>query len=322
MVVASHLRSLQAIELTLRTGSLKSAAATLAITPAAIGQRIKMLEDYLGIDLLVRGRSGLAPTAALEEALPHLRRAFQELDIVSGALDFQRANEIQISAPTDWLELWLAPRLPVFSALHPNIRFSMNTEGDARLRPGHADMEVLFAPHQAAQGGSELALFRDFVIPISSPENAARIARSGGNARLEGFPLLNLDFYRDDATVPDWRRWIAVHGHRKAMPGLGVRFSRIIPGLSAVLSDAGLMICGLAMVLDRLDRGEIVLPFPTSTGTWTSHAFVARFRRDALARPQVRRFRDWLEVEAKATSAELERVATPKPRARRKARPA
>lgn len=322
MVFASHLRSLQAIELTLRTGSLKSAAATLAITPAAVGQRIKVLEDYLGVDLLTRGRSGLASTAALAEALPHLHRAFQELDIASGALDFQRASEIQIAAPTDWLELWLRPRLPAFSALHRNIRFGLNADGDARLRLGPADMEVTFAPPQAAQGEAELLLFRDFIIPISSPENAARIARSGGNARLEGFPLLNLDVYRDDSAAPDWRKWLAAHGHRKSAPTPGVRFNRIVPGLSAVLSDAGLMICGLAMILDRLNRGEVVLPFPASTGTWTGHAFVARFRKDALARPQVRRFREWLDVEAKATRTELDRVATTRPRTGRKARPA
>ena len=41
MIVASHLRSLQAVELALRVGSLKGAAEILAITPAAVGQRIK-----------------------------------------------------------------------------------------------------------------------------------------------------------------------------------------------------------------------------------------------------------------------------------------
>lgn len=242
--------------------------------------------------------------------------------MVSGALDIQRAGEIQIAAPADWLELWLEPRLAVFRALHPNIRFGMIPDGDARSRQSHADVEVVFAPPQGPQGVSELVLFGDFVIPITSPENAARIAKSGGKAGLEGFPLLNLDFYRDDPTVPDWRKWIAAHGHRKSAPSPGVRFNRIAPGLSAVLSDAGVMICGLAMILDQLDRGELVLLFPTTTGTWTNHAFVARFRKDALARPQVRRFRDWLEAEAKATRAELERAATPKPRARRKAPPA
>ena len=53
-----YLRSLQALDLVLQTGSLKAAAETLMITPAAVGQRIKALEDYLGIELVMRGRSG------------------------------------------------------------------------------------------------------------------------------------------------------------------------------------------------------------------------------------------------------------------------
>ncbi|MEJ0006703.1 MAG: LysR family transcriptional regulator [Steroidobacteraceae bacterium] len=48
MFVLTHLKSLQALQLALRCGSLKGAAELLAITPAAVGQRVKALEDYLG----------------------------------------------------------------------------------------------------------------------------------------------------------------------------------------------------------------------------------------------------------------------------------
>ena len=60
MPVATHLKSLQALELAIRCGSLTGAADRLGITPAAVGQRIRALEDYLGTDLLLRGRSGLS----------------------------------------------------------------------------------------------------------------------------------------------------------------------------------------------------------------------------------------------------------------------
>jgi len=305
MVAASHLRSLQAVELALRTGSLKAAAEVLTITPAAVGQRIKLLEDYLGVDLVTRGRSGLSPTPSLVQALPHLESAFRELSAAAETLDFQRINEIQISAPTDWVELWLAPRLHSFEARYPNIHFCINGDRPARLRLSQMDMEVEFAPI-GAPDQSRLVLFRDFLIPIGSPENAARIAKGPAKSRLEGFPLLHLDFYRHDPAAPDWKAWIDAHGYRKSPPGFGVRFSRVAAGLEAVLSDAGMMISGLALILDRLKANEVVLPFPVSTGVWTSHAFQARFRKDAMVRPQVRRFRDWLQCEAEATLADLE----------------
>lgn len=94
----THLRSLQALELALRTGSLKGAAERLAITPAAAGQRVKALEDYLGIALLVRGRSGLQATPALAAALPHMEAAFRELSVATGLLDLQRGQDFHIAA--------------------------------------------------------------------------------------------------------------------------------------------------------------------------------------------------------------------------------
>ena len=116
MVATTHLRALQALEMAVRSGSLKSAAEELGITPAAVGQRIRALEDYLGTDLLVRGRSGLRPTPELDAALGDLHRAFAAPDRVTETLDFQRVTEIHIVAEPDWAELWLLPRLPGFRA--------------------------------------------------------------------------------------------------------------------------------------------------------------------------------------------------------------
>ena len=58
--------------------SLKEAATSLAITPAALGQRIRTIEDYLGFDLIVRSRSGTRATKELESALAHLSAGFGE----------------------------------------------------------------------------------------------------------------------------------------------------------------------------------------------------------------------------------------------------
>ncbi len=318
MIVVSHLKSFQALELALRTGSLKAAADALAITPAAVGQRIKALEDYLGIDLVVRGRSGLRPTATLSMASAHLTNAFLELGAAAEALDLQRVNEIQIAANSDWVELWLAPRLPRFRAAHPNTRFCINGEGDVPMRLGQTDIEIRFRALSNEENST--VLFHDFLIPVSSRANAERIGKLDKKTRLEGFPLLHLDFYKDDPSTIGWPEWIKANGHRKSTLQRGIlRFQRIAPGLEAVLSDAGLMICGLALITDRLERTELTLPFAVSTGCWTRHAFQARFRRDAVLRPQVRRFRQWLEEEAQETATTLRRIAKSAPNSRRPA---
>lgn len=295
----SHLRSLQALELALRLGSLQAAGRALWITPAAVGQRIKALEEYLGIDLVVRGRSGLRPTSELAGALEHLRAAFQELDTVATMLNLQRGDEIHIAAPSDFADLWLKPRLSAFSAKYPHVLFCINGEGDAPLRIGQVDCEIRFGPHPP-EARDDL-LFRDFLLPISSPENTHRISNVALRERLEGFPLLHLDFYKEDPGAPNWAVWIKTQRLKRTEPNRGIRFQRIKPALEAVRANAGVTICGLALLGASIEDGTLSLPFPVSSGQWTHHAFQARFRPDALLRPQVKRFREWLSAQAEVT---------------------
>jgi len=302
-----HLKSLQAVELAVRLGSLQRAAAVLSISPAAVGQRIKTLEDYLGIELLVRGRAGLRPLPELQQALPHLERAFRELDRAAELLDLQRGNEIHIAANQDFVELWLQPRLPAFRQRLPNVRFCINGVGDAPMRLGRVDCEISFGA-DAGQAPAE-SLFHDYLLPIASAENARRVRGLRRKYKLEGFPLLHLDFYKEDPAAIDWQRWIHTHGHRRTAPDRGIRFQRIAPALEAVHSDAGLLICGAAMIAGELSAGRLVAPFAAATGAWTGHAFHARFRGAGGPRTHLRQFRGWLLDEAGQTRAWLESFA-------------
>jgi LysR family transcriptional regulator, glycine cleavage system transcriptional activator len=315
MAALSHLRSLQALELALRTGSLKSAAADLAITPAAVGQRIKALEDYLGTELLVRGRSGLKASAALAPVQSQLAGAFRELESVAAMLDMQRGQEMHVAAPPDFADLWLKPRLGQFAQGYPNLRFCINGEGAAPLRIGPADCELRFGPMRE----SELTdlLFKDYVLPVGSAETTARVAGNTRRNRLEGFPLLHLDFYKDDPSAPGWAQWLRAQRLTRAEPNRGIRYQRIDTAVEAVLANAGFTLCGLALLTPLVDTGRLLLPFPVSTGSWTEHAFTARFRADALLRPPVRRFREWLVEQGAATRQWLMRHTSAKRPARR-----
>jgi len=304
MSVASHLKSLQALDLALRTGSLKGAADMLGITPAAAGQRIKALEDYLGFELLTRSRSGLRPTAELTDAVEPLAAAFDQLKLVSQRLDFQRTNELHIAANSDFVELWLTPRLARYRAAFPNISFCINGEGDAPLRLGQVDCEIAFGAPNKEPGAD--VLFGDFLVPIGSVDNTERLWKIAGRDKLEGFPLLHLDFYKDDPQAIGWPEWIGAHGHRKSALKRGIRYQRLAPALDAVFSGAGFMICGLALLSDVIEDPRISFPFPLATGTWTSHAYCANFRSGALVKPQVKRFREWLLGESRATQRWLE----------------
>lgn len=306
MVAPAHLKSLQALEIAVRLGSMARAAEVLGITPAAVGQRVKTLEDYLGVQLLERGRAGIKPTGQLIAALPHLAGAFAELEAAADQLDLQRGHEIHVAAISDFAELWLRPRLQAFCERHPNILFCINGEGRAPARLGKVDCEISFGPLQEDERHS--ALFRDFVLPISSPANFERTAQMPAQTRLEGFPLLHLDFYRNDPVGFSWPVWFKRNAVDRTAPDRGIRFQQIGPLLDAVGANAGISLCGLALIGDRIEGGSLKLPYPLKTGSWTVHGFVAHFRGDLSRRPVVL-FRNWLLAQSRETSAWLDRMA-------------
>jgi len=308
MVAPNYLRSLQALELAVRHGSFTAAAEAVGITPAAVGQRVKALEDYLGVELLLRGRSGIQPASGLTSALPHLQQGFQALEAAARELELQRGHELHIAAASDFVELWLAPRLGRFRAQHPNIRFCINGEGDAPMRLGRVDCEINYGPPR--DDALNDLLFRDYVLPIGSPINVERTGKVGFHDRLEGFPLVHLDFYKDDPAGLSWPDWVAANGVARSAPERGMRFRRITAALDAVDANAGLTLCGLAMLAERLEDGAVQLPFGMGAGSWSEHGFVARFRHDVASRRHIQRFREWLAEESRATAAWLERATT------------
>lgn len=296
MASTTHLKSLQALEMALRLGSLSAAADRLGITPAAVGQRIRALELFLGADLLLRGRSGLKPTAELQNALPDLTSAFAALDRVTETLDFQRVTEIHIVADPDWAELWLMPRLSAFRVAHPNIRFCINGAGDVPMRLGAPDCRITYGPE--GQGDE---LFRDRLLPVTGPDNLRRMADWDAQMPLEGMPLLHLEAQRDNPLCPGWPEWIERFGHRRQGLGRGVHYRHARLALEAVRLDVGFLICGLSLVEADLSQGRVVLPYPPAQNLPAPMPYVLSIAHHTAHRPQFARFCDWLRNEATAT---------------------
>ena len=303
MVTPSHLRSFQALELAIRTGSLTLAADRLSITPAAVGQRIKTLEEYLGLELVVRSRSGIRPTRELASAMPHIFAAFKELETATDVLDFQRLQEIHIVADQDFAELWLKPRLPRFKAEYPNILFCINGIGDIPLRLGQADCEIWFGESRGKE--NEDQLFQDYVLPITTVANAGRLSTRAKHENLEGFPLLHLECYEQDAKAMTWPRWTSQFGYRKTATSRGIKYKHVFHALESIYYDAGFLICGAALVLEQLESGKLQTPFPKSEGSYTGYSYNIAFHAESMKRNQIRQFRNWLLEESASTKDQI-----------------
>lgn len=303
MPAVSHLKSLQALDMALREGSLKAAAERLGITPAAMGQRIRALEDHLGTVLLKRGPAGLEPGAELLAALPDLTAAFAALERASDALDLRRTSEIHIVADTDWAELWLAPRLPAFRSAFPNVLFNINGLGDVPMRIGAPDLRVV-----CGEGEGEV-LFRDAFVAVTGPDNTRRMIDLPEGRRLEGMPLLHMRAQRE-GEMPGWVEWCRIWGQRDTGADRGVVYPNHRLAIPAVRENIGFLVCGLSLCLDDIGSGRVVFAFPPAMHVSAPQPYVMKPRgthRDR--RPQTERFLSWLRDEATRTGAQLAALA-------------
>ncbi|HAE02429.1 MAG TPA: LysR family transcriptional regulator, partial [Rhodospirillaceae bacterium] len=80
------LSSLRAFEAAARHLSFKLAAEELRVTPAAVSQQIKTLEDHCGLTLFRRLTRALALTEAGRAAAPALTDAFDQLEAAYGLM--------------------------------------------------------------------------------------------------------------------------------------------------------------------------------------------------------------------------------------------
>src|SRR3546814_17178610 len=99
MKLPPHLNALRAFEASARHQSFSAAAAELNVTPAAVGQLVRTLEQWLGTSVFHRnssGRTRLVATEAAVRALPDIRAGFDRLSLGMERLKEGRSDERRV----------------------------------------------------------------------------------------------------------------------------------------------------------------------------------------------------------------------------------
>jgi LysR family glycine cleavage system transcriptional activator len=116
------LNALRAFETVARHLSFRKAAEELHVTPAAVSQQIKTLEDYLGFHLFHRIKNTLSLTEAAQAGLPRITEGLECLVRAAKKMrDHHQSGGLTICTPPSFAAKWLVPRLPRFIDRHPDI---------------------------------------------------------------------------------------------------------------------------------------------------------------------------------------------------------
>lgn len=119
--------ALQAVSLVVRTGSFDKAAQALNVTPSAISQRVKQLEERLGTVLIVRG----LPCTATERG-EWLCRHMEQVGLLEGELmtrlpalaepdQPQQRVTLRVAANADSLGTWFLRAVAAFAKQSPHL---------------------------------------------------------------------------------------------------------------------------------------------------------------------------------------------------------
>jgi LysR family glycine cleavage system transcriptional activator len=298
------LGSLRAFEAVARRSSFGRAADELHLTQPAISRQIKALEDELGALLFSRGTRHVELTV---EGAALLRAVAPGLDRIDAAVRQIRQARgrrvVSVSTFASFASLWLIPRLAAFQSAHPDIDIRIGAH-DAFVEPGASDVDVALRyclPRDASEGA--VRLFGEQVTPVASPWLLEHASKSGAPlakpADLVRHTLLEEDEARPSAEYLSWRHWLAVHGLPELQPARWLYFNYTHQQVQAALAGQGVTLTRLPLTMETLARGELVEPFAGSRLA-TPYAYWLIAERES-GRPELERFVEWLQVQARAT---------------------
>src|SRR5215469_9724850 len=116
-----------------RHRSFRKAAADLGVTPSAISQAVRVLEERIGAALFVRTTRSVGLTEAGERFLSRAKPAFEELVAASEvARDLGRrpAGLLRLSAPRAVVPLLLEPLIASFCQAYPEVEVEIAASPD------------------------------------------------------------------------------------------------------------------------------------------------------------------------------------------------
>lgn len=141
-----------------KSGSFTAAAARLALSKSVISDRVRNLENALGVELLRRTTRSVTPTergAELFETLSPLVQGVEEAVDAAAAKDGPITGRLRMTAPVSFGMAYLTPVISAFAQAHPELEIALDFDDravdiigagyDLAVRIGHLSDSALMA---------------------------------------------------------------------------------------------------------------------------------------------------------------------------------
>jgi DNA-binding transcriptional LysR family regulator len=240
--------------------SFTVAARELNVTQSAVSHEVKALEDQLGTALFVRMNRTLRLTHAGERLFRAADEALALVDAAAADVADERAV-LSITATVPFASLWLGPRLPDFTRLHPDISLRVVASNDnLDLARERIDAAIRRFPVGANPQGAE-HLFDYETFPVCSPSLVrSRPETLTQPADLAQHVLLDLETLRNGRPWYDWQQWLDAMHVRRLRPAGALRFSHYDQVIAAAIAGTGVALGRWPHLATHLHQKTLVAP--------------------------------------------------------------
>jgi LysR family transcriptional regulator, glycine cleavage system transcriptional activator len=300
------LRSLRAFDAAAQHLNFTRAAADMGVTPAAISNQIKELEDQLRVTLFQRTSRSMRLTKQGEVLA---QAAHESIEVLTRALHrirrLENRNQLRVSSTPSIAAKWLVPRLDRFLAAFPgsDVRVdvsSMLVDFDR----DDVDVAIRFGAGKYVGLRSD-PLFQDTLSPVCSPRLLSKDRPLRTPKDLLKHTLIHLDWEAQEETWPNWRMWMQAAGIKDFDDRSGLHFGQTSLTIQAAIDGHGVALGDSTLVADDIAAGRLVKPFELSLKAPASFGYHVISRADSNEQPMVSAFRDWVLAEAKLTASNI-----------------
>jgi LysR family transcriptional regulator (chromosome initiation inhibitor) len=256
MINYDHLSALAAI---VRTGSFEKAAQQLGVTPSAVSQRVKLLEERVGAALVVRGQPNTATPAGARlcrhaEDVGLLERALRA-DLGELGPGAQPAS-IRIAVNADSLATWFINAMAATEGVLYDLVLDDQDHSADWLRRGEVAAAVTASPG-SVQGCGSRSLGALRYVPTATPDFARRWFADGvDETSLRRAPCLR--FNQKDELQARWIKGLV--GRSVATPNHWLPSSQAF--VDGALAGLGWGMNPEQLVRHHLASGRLVLLLP------------------------------------------------------------
>jgi LysR family transcriptional regulator, glycine cleavage system transcriptional activator len=279
---------LRAFEAAGRTGSFRSAATELGLTPSAVSHAIRKLEQSLGASLFARDNRAVQLTPEGEALMRHVGRAFDELRRGLEMVSTRGPQLLRLHSAPSFAALWLSPRLARFLRDHPGVEVRLAAGTDyTRFLNDEFDADIVYGMPRL-EGLVVVPLGEETVTPLCTPDLARTIKAP--------MHLFNHVLIESETKQVRWSDWFARNGLPAPRPQ-GVRFDRSFLAIAAAVDGLGVALESTRLAEREISSGRLVRPLAGLAEDVRYVGHHLAFPRSTRQRHSLRLFMTWLGTE-------------------------